>query len=58
MRQAFDEKVHVLLTWIYSTLVNVSGLMNASEVAEYPPLAHGRMPRHLLGFQFAKQIAR
>ena len=42
---------------MYSTLVNVSGLMKTSEETEYPTLLQGRLPKHLAGFLFPNQIA-
>ena len=57
IRQALEERVHVILTWVYSTLVNVSGIMNPSQEKDYPPMPQGRTPKHMMGFFFPRKLA-
>ena len=57
MRRALEERIHAILAWVYSTLVNVSGIMNPALEENHPPMSPRRMPKHMRGFFFPRQMA-
>ena len=55
-RVAFEERVHVLLTWVYKTLLNVSGLFKSGVEPDHSPMRPTRTARHVAGFLFPRQM--
>ena len=58
LQQALDCRYEGLIAWVYSTLVNTSGLLSGPEEDNHPPMNMIPGRDRAVGFRFPKQMSK